>query len=99
MTKIKSAAEAARLVSDGDVVAVNSSSGLCCPDAVLAAIGERYEKEGGPSGLTAVHPIAAGDLFGTPGVDHIARPGLISKIIAAHIPPAHPNPNRRKFGS
>ena len=86
MAKQKSAAEAARLVRDGDIVAVNSSSGLCCPDAILAAIGRRHEKEGSPNGLTTVHPIAAGDLFGTPGVDHIARPGLISKIIAGSFP-------------
>ena len=29
-------------IRDGAVVAVNASSGLCCPDAVLAALGERF---------------------------------------------------------
>ena len=62
MRKVKTADEAAKLVRDGSVVAVNSSSGLCCPDAVLKALGERFDREGHPRGLTSVHPIAAGVL-------------------------------------
>lgn len=81
MSKIKTAREAAALIADNAVVAVNSSSGLCCPDAVLAAIGQRFEEDGLPRNLTSVHPIAAGDMFGTPGTDHIAKPGLLSRII------------------
>ena len=86
MSKVKSAESAAALVRDGTTVAVNSSSGLCCPDAVLAAIGERFRREGSPRGLTCVHPIAAGDFFGTKGVDHLAQPGLISTIIGGSYP-------------
>ncbi|HET9069867.1 MAG TPA: acyl CoA:acetate/3-ketoacid CoA transferase [Amaricoccus sp.] len=86
MQKIKTAAEAVRMVRDGATVAVNSSSGLLCPDAVLKALGERFLAEGAPSGLTTVHPIAAGDMFGTPGVDHIAHPGMIRRIIGGSYP-------------
>ncbi len=39
MTKIRTADEAVALIGDGATVAVNSSSGLCCPDAVLKALG------------------------------------------------------------
>ena len=85
-TKQRSAAEAAALVKDGDVVAVNSSSGLCCPDAVLAALGERFDSDGHPRNLTTIHPIAAGDFFGVKGVDHIAKPGCITKIIGGSYP-------------
>ena len=81
MEKIKTAAQAAVLIGDGATVAVNSSSGLCCPDAVLEAIGERFRREGAPCEITAIHPIAAGDMFGTRGVDHLALPGLLSTII------------------
>ncbi len=35
MVKLVSAAEAAKIIPDGAVVTVSSSSGLCCPDAVL----------------------------------------------------------------
>ena len=86
MSKLKSAAEAARLVADGATVAVNSSSGLLCPDDVLKALGERFLSEGAPRNLTTIHPIAAGDMFGTKGVDHIAHKGMISRIIGGSYP-------------
>ena len=86
MPSNKTASEAAALIADGATVAVNSSSGLCCPDAVLAAIGERFRLEGAPRGLTTVHPIAAGDMFGTKGIDHLAQPGLIATIIGGSYP-------------
>ncbi|MDQ0391001.1 acyl CoA:acetate/3-ketoacid CoA transferase [Labrys monachus] len=86
MSKIRSAAEAAALVRSEAIVAVNASSGLCCPDAVLEAIGARYRAEGAPHGLTTIHPIAAGDMFGTKGVDHLAQPGLITTIIGGSYP-------------
>lgn len=86
MSKVKSAADAVRLIGDGAVVAVNSSSGLLCPDAVLEALGQRFLAEAAPRGLTTIHPIAAGDMFGTKGVDHIAHKGMIAKIIGGSYP-------------
>ncbi len=86
MTKISTGEQAAELIGDGFVVAVNSSSGLCCPDAVLEALGERFRRAGAPRNLTMVHPIAAGDMFGSKGVDHLAQPGLIDTIIGGSYP-------------
>ena len=86
MTKQKTAAEAVALIPNDAVVAVNSSSGLCCPDAILQALGERFDAEAAPRNLTTIHPIAAGDFFGTKGVDHIAKPGCLSKIIGGSYP-------------
>jgi propionate CoA-transferase len=86
MGKLKTLTEAAAMIGDGATIAVNSSSGLGCPDAVLAAIGERFRDEGAPRNLKMVHPIAAGDMFGTKGIDHLAQPGLISKVIAGSYP-------------
>ena len=86
MPRIVSAAEAVRQIGDGATVTVNSSSGLCCPDAVLKALGERFEHEQHPQNLTMLHPIAAGDMSGVKGVDHIAKPGLIRRIIAGSYP-------------
>lgn len=80
------AREAADLIQDGDVVTVSSSSGLGCPDAVLAAIGQRYIETASPRGLTTVHPIAAGDMWGIKGIDHIARTGLLARVIAGSYP-------------
>src|SRR5262249_49652853 len=59
---------------------------LGCPDAVMAAIGRRFDETGHPQRLTTLHPIAAGDMWGIKGIDHIARPGLLSRIIAGSYP-------------
>ena len=49
MKKVITAAQAAALIRDNDVVSISSSSGLGCPDKVLAAIGERFDREGAPA--------------------------------------------------
>jgi len=86
MTKQISLAEAAALIPDEAIVSVSSSSGLGCPDLMLKAIGERFEATGHPRDLTTLHPIAAGDMSGIKGVDHIARKGLLKKIIGGSYP-------------
>jgi acyl CoA:acetate/3-ketoacid CoA transferase len=78
--------ELGRLIPDGAVVSISSSSGLGCPDAALRAIGEHFEAEGRPQGLTTIHPIAAGDMYGIDGIDHLAQPGLLKRIIAGSLP-------------
>ena len=84
--KVISASEAARLIPDGAIVTVSSSSGLGCPDKVLKAIGERFESEGHPRNLTTLHPIAAGDMWGIKGVDHLAKPGCLARVLAGSYP-------------
>jgi len=86
MGKLVSAREAVAAIADGATIAVNSSSGLCCPDAVLQALGERFAAEQHPRALTMLHPIAAGDMFGTKGVDHLAQEGMIDTIIGGSYP-------------
>ena len=85
-TRFVTLPQAAALIPDGATVAVNSSSGLLCPDALLRAVGERFEQSGHPQGLTTIHPIAAGDMYGIDGVEHIARPGLLARVIAGSLP-------------
>ncbi|MDG4649370.1 CoA-transferase [Roseibacterium sp. SDUM158017] len=79
-------AEAAARIPDGAVITVSSSSALGCPDAVLEAIGARFDAEGHPRDLTTLHPIAAGDMYGVKGIDHIAKDGLLSTIVAGSYP-------------
>lgn len=86
MSKVITASQAAALIRDGDVLSVSSSSGLGCPDKVLAAIGARFERGGGPNGLTVLSPIAAGDLYGIRGIDHLAKRGLLARILAGSYP-------------
>jgi propionate CoA-transferase len=86
MTKLVSADFAAGRIPDGAVVTVSSSSALGCPDRVLRAIGERFDATGHPRGITTIHPIAAGDMYGVKGIDHIARDGLLARVIAGSYP-------------
>jgi propionate CoA-transferase len=86
MSKVVSSGAAAARIADGAVVTVSSSSALGCPDAMLAAIGERFRAEGHPRGLTTIHPIAAGDMYGVKGIDHIAQDGLLARVIAGSYP-------------
>ena len=86
MSKHITPAQAAALIPDGAVVSVSSSSGLGCPDLMLKAIGERFEQTGHPREITTLHPIAAGDMSGIKGVDHIARKGLLKKILGGSYP-------------
>jgi len=86
MSKHITPAAAAALIPDGAIVSVSSSSGLGCPDLMLKAIGERFDSTGHPRGLTTLHPIAAGDMSGIKGIDHIAKKGLLDRIIGGSYP-------------
>jgi propionate CoA-transferase len=77
MNKLVSPAAAAARIPDGAVVSVSSSSALGCPDLVLHAIGAHFDATGHPRNLTTLHPIAAGDMYGVKGIDHIAKDGLL----------------------
>ncbi|MEZ4702263.1 MAG: acyl CoA:acetate/3-ketoacid CoA transferase [Rhodothermales bacterium] len=85
-SKLLTLDQAAALIPDGAVVSTSSSSGLGCPDALLRAIGKRFEAEGSPRNITSIHPIAAGDMYGIDGIDHIARQGLLKRVIAGSLP-------------
>ena len=85
-SKLRTLDAAAALIPSGATVSVSSSSGLGCPDATLRAIGERFAATGEPRELTTVHPIAAGDMYGIDGIDHVARPGLLRRVVAGSHP-------------
>lgn len=78
--------EAADLVPDGAVITVSASSGLGCPDATLRGIRQRFDEVAAPRGVTAIHPIAAGDMYGILGIDHLALPGLLRRVVAGSYP-------------
>ncbi len=84
--RVISAQDAAALVPSGATLCVSSSSGLNTPDAVLKAIGERFAATGEPRNITSVHPIASGDMYGIAGIDHIAQPGLLKRVVAGSYP-------------
>ncbi len=86
LVPVLSAAEAVGRIPTGATVSVSSSSGLGCPDAVLRALGERYTATGEGGDLTLLHPIAAGDMYGVDGIDHLTAPGQIRRVIAGSYP-------------
>jgi propionate CoA-transferase len=59
-------------------------------------MGDRFDAESHPRMLTMIHPIAAGDIYGVPGIDHLAKTGLIARVIAGSYPsgPSSADPPR-----
>ncbi|MGE5849765.1 MAG: CoA-transferase, partial [Candidatus Methylomirabilota bacterium] len=92
---ILTAEEAARQIPSGAVVTVSSSAAQLVPDKVLAGIEAQFLASGEPRDLTVVFPVAVGDSFGTIGLDHLAHPGLIKRLIGGsyvNAPASKPSP-------
>jgi len=92
---ILTADEAARLIPNGAVVTVSSSAAQLVPDKVLGGIETCFLATGEPRDLTIVFPVAVGDSFGTIGLDHLAHPGLIKRLIGGsyvNAPASAPSP-------
>ncbi|TAM88677.1 acyl CoA:acetate/3-ketoacid CoA transferase [bacterium] len=79
--QILTADEAAESVSPGAVVTISGAAGNLVPDALLRAIRRRFDSKGEPHGLTAICPVAVGDVFEIPGLDHLSSPRLLSTIV------------------
>jgi len=86
MSKLVTPQQAVTRIGDGAVITVSSSSALGCPDLVLNALGARFRAEGHPRGITTLHPIAAGDMYGVKGMDHLAQDGLLARVLAGSYP-------------
>jgi len=82
-TKIITADEAARLIFDGDTLAVGGFVGIGVPEALLIALAERFDTTGGPRDIRLVFTAGQGD-GGARGLNHIAREGMIRRAIGAH---------------
>jgi propionate CoA-transferase len=83
MVKIIDAAAAARLVSNAQSIVVSGSGGgHAVPEAVLAALGERYQAEGAPRDLCLIHVVGIGDRA-TRGAAHFAKEGMVKRVITS----------------
>ena len=85
-SKVVSVEQAVALIPDDAHVAISSSSALGCPNFTMRAIGEAFEAKGHPRNLDLFLPIAAGDMYGVDGIDNVAKPGLISRVICGSYP-------------
>ena len=80
-TKFISADEAARLVPTGSTISVCGISGGITPDKVMEALGRRFVDTGEPGDLKMVFPVAVGDGYEIPGLEHLAIDGMIREVI------------------
>ena len=82
MEKI-TAEEAAGLVADGDSILISGSGGgHAVPEALLAAVEQRFLTEGKPRGLTSVSVVGVGDRAAL-GASHLAHEGLLKRAITS----------------
>ncbi len=93
--KIMAAEEAVKLIGDGQTVSVCGIIGSLVAEKVLSALEKRFLETGSPRNLTAIFPIAVGDVYGLPGADHLAHEGMIRRVIGGSFvtaPAASPPP-------
>ena len=83
--KIISAAEAAKLIKDNDVVTFSGFGSYAAPDYIMQAIADRYHEEKSPRNLTTLSGICTGDNSENKvGLNRLSEDGLITTLIAAH---------------
>jgi propionate CoA-transferase len=81
--QIISAGQAAELVRDGDAVLISGSGGgHSVPEALLAAVEERYLREQAPRNLTSISVVGVGDRAAL-GASHLAHEGLLRRAITS----------------
>ncbi|WP_334176468.1 CoA-transferase [Pseudoxanthobacter sp.] len=74
----------AALIADGATIALaGSGGGLIEPDAVLAALEQRFLATGHPRDLTVIHALGIGDGRGS-GLGRLAHEGMVRRVIGGH---------------
>jgi propionate CoA-transferase len=87
--KIVSAAEAVRLIHDGDTVATGGFVGIGFAEGIAVALEERFlatqaeTGSGAPRNLTLVYAAGQGD-GKERGLNHFGHAGLVGKVIGGH---------------
>jgi propionate CoA-transferase len=82
-TKVITPEAAARLILDGDTVAVGGFVGVAVPEELVVALEGLFGETGGPRDLTLVFAAGPGD-GGARGLNRLAREGLIRRAIGGH---------------
>jgi propionate CoA-transferase len=81
--KIVSAADAAAVVRSGDLIATSGFVGIGTPDALLAALADRFVQTSQPRNLSLLFAAGQGD-GGERGLNRLAHDGLVGRVIGGH---------------
>lgn len=83
MVQFLTAREAVDLIKDGDTLASSAFLVTAMPEAVLKALGNRFDETGHPQNLTLMHTagIGSGDEH---GLNYLAKEKLFKRVIAGH---------------
>ena len=81
--KVVTAAEAVRLIRDGNSVVVDGFMGQCFAEELTLALEQRFLLTGTPRDLGLVFTMAAGDRLGR-GLDRLAHKGLLKRAVGGH---------------
>lgn len=96
MTKFQSLSDAVSAIHSGQTVASVGVIGWITPDALLRALGERFEQTAEPRDLTFYFPCGTGDAMEIGGMDHVARKGLMKRLVSgSYINPINPRTGER----
>ncbi|EIW18834.1 MULTISPECIES: acyl CoA:acetate/3-ketoacid CoA transferase [Pelosinus] len=83
MVQIISAAEAANLIKDAATVATSGFVGSAIPEALTAALEERFLKEEKPRNLTLVYCAGQGD-GKDGGANHFGHENMMKRVVGGH---------------
>jgi propionate CoA-transferase len=81
--KVVTAAEAVRLIRDGDSIVIEGFVGQCFPEELTLALEQRFLQTGTPRDLSLVFTVATGDRQGR-GLDRLCHEGLLKGAIGGH---------------
>lgn len=83
MAKVITAAEAAKLVKDNVTVATSGFVGCATPEALTAALEERFLNEGSPCNLTLVYCAGQGDGKDR-GANRFGHENMVKRVVGGH---------------
>src|SRR3984893_3861055 len=81
--KVVTAAEAVRLIRDGDSVVVEGFVGQCFAEELTLALEQRFLLTGAPRDLGLVFTVASGNRQGR-GLDGLCHAGLLGRAVGGH---------------
>lgn len=90
MTKVITAAQAARLIPDSANLCISGNLSILEPESVLYELEQRFLRENAPRELTLFFPVFIGSMAGR-GIDYFAHPGFVKRLVGGSYASMGPN--------